>query len=285
MGVLSRSWEITKLTFSVMKKEKELFIFPVLSVIFSIAFFVAILFPTIILELISQQTITWEIIDYIWIFLTYLVLAFIATFFNVCVVYTAARAFGNQEARFGKTIKFALSKIHIIFFWSLLSATVGLIFKIIEGVAQKTKGVGKSIIIITSSLFKMAWGISTIFVIPGLVYHSLSPFAAIKKSVEVLRKTWGESLIRYLSVNLISFVFIFVGTILGVPIIITGFFVSFVVGILAAVVFIIYILSVILVFSVANQIFNTALYIYAESGAVPSPYSNELLRNAFKIRK
>jgi hypothetical protein len=67
------------------------------------------------------------IVQYAIIFLTYLGLAFIATFFNVCVVYTVKIRFEGGNATFMESLKFALSKIGLIFYWSLISATVGLV--------------------------------------------------------------------------------------------------------------------------------------------------------------
>ena len=282
MGIFSRSWEVTKLTFSIMKKEKELFIFPILSFIFSLLFIVSILFPSIIIFFIRGESVIWGGIEYLLVFLTYLGLVFIATFFNVCVVYTSANYFGKQEARFWKTIKFALSRIHVILLWSIVAATVGLILNILEEIARKTKGVGKIVILITTNLLGMAWAIVTIFVVPGLVYKNLGPFAAIKQSASVLRKTWGESLVKFFGMGIVSFLFIILGFVIGIPIL---FLVS-TLGIIWILIVIglgfIYMLSVVLIFSVANKIFDTALYVYAETGVVHGPYNKEIMKNAFK---
>jgi len=86
--VLSRSWEITKLNFDVMKKDKELLLFPLFASIFSILFLIAMLVPSIITSFIENGAgpEVYGIVQYTILFLTYLGLAFIATFFNVCVV-------------------------------------------------------------------------------------------------------------------------------------------------------------------------------------------------------
>lgn len=47
---------------------------------------------------------------------------------------------------------------------------------------------------------------------------------------------------------------------------------------------VLYFIIVMLVFSVANTVFNTALYVYADTGKIPEGYSQEILSIAFKRR-
>jgi len=287
MGAFARSWEITKLTFSIMKKEKELFLFPILSIIFSLLFVIAIFFPTIIVVLLRGDSVILGGLEYLLIFLTYFGIAFIATFFNVCVVYTAALAFSKKEAKFWTTIKFALSRIHIILLWSIIVASVGLILKIIEGIAERTKGIGRLILSITRELLSMAWSVATIFVIPGMVYHNLGPFAAIKKSVQVLKKTWGEKLILYVGMNLIAIIFILPAAAIAifmVYLLIVGS-INLLLALSIIAILFAYMISIGIFFSVAGNIFNTALYVYGESKVVVPPYRKDLLTSAFKPMK
>ena len=111
--VFARSWEITKLSFNVIKKDKELLLFPALAGLFSIMFLIAMLVPSIIISFIQEGMgpETYGIMEYIVLFITYLGLAFIATFFNVCVVYTTKIRFEGNNATFMESIRFAVSKI------------------------------------------------------------------------------------------------------------------------------------------------------------------------------
>lgn len=270
MGAFSRSWEITKLSFSVIKYDKELLAFPIISAIFSFAFIIAMIFPAIIAEGTTG-------LDYLVLFVVYLGLAFIATFFNVAVVYTAKTRFSGGNSKFVEALKFSLSKIHLIFFWALLSATVGLILKIIEDRAG-------SFAAIISRIIGFLWSVAIIFVVPSMVYDNKSPFAAIKQSIFVLKKTWGENIIKVIGLGFVQTLFFFAGIIffglLTFLMINTGFAVLIPI-ILAG----IYFVLLFLVFSVANQIFNTALYVYANTGNVPSGFNSEVLNNAVQLKK
>ena len=119
-NVFSRSWEITKISFRVISKDKELLIYPILASIFSLIFSIAILIPTIFIGWINNGipediSAAFGLIEYLIIFATYLGLALIATFFNVCVVYTVKTRFEGGNATLGSSFKFAFSKFHLIF--------------------------------------------------------------------------------------------------------------------------------------------------------------------------
>jgi len=197
---IGRSWEIAKLSFNVVKSDKEMLLFPLLAGIFSLLFIVAMVFPTIITGFLISG-LDESVVDlaiYAILFLVYLGLAAIATFFNVCVVYTTKKRFEGGDSKFFEAIGFAFSRLPVIIAWAIVSATVGIILNILSSQAEKMGAVGQIVMKIFVSLLGAAWGILTIFVVPSLVYENVGPFEAIKKSASVLKKTWGESLTRHL---------------------------------------------------------------------------------------
>ncbi len=287
-NVFSRSWEITKLSFGVIKEDKELLIYPILSSIFSILFSIAMAFPIVLTDILNNgiDNIAMEFKNYALIFLLYFGLAFIATFFNVCTVYTAKTRFEGGNATLGSSLKFGFSKIFTVFQWAFISATVGLLLYLLEEFAQNFKGAGKFLIGILRSIIATAWNIVTLFVVPALVYYDVGPGEAIRKSVDAIKKTWGESLVRHYGLGLIQF-FVTFGTIITFGIIsyllysafaVTGLLIGIGVGIVV-------VLIVILVFGIANNIFNTALFVYADTGRIPGGYTSDNMQNAFRVKK
>ncbi|MBI4146628.1 hypothetical protein HY489_04805 [Candidatus Woesearchaeota archaeon] len=285
MNAFSRSWELTKLTFGVMRHDKELLLFPLLSGIFSLAFLIALLFPTIIVEFAREVSPVLGAFQYLTLFLAYLGLAFIATFFNVCVVFTTKTRLEGGDATFFDSIRFAFSKLHLIFLWSLVSATVGLILRALDELAERSGRGGELILAILNSILGLLWSIVTIFVVPALVYHNLGPFDAIKKSVHVLKKTWGESLIRYYGLGFVQGVLLLLGVLLAVLLGFLAAMVSVYAVIAVVVLGVLYVLGLILVFSVANSVFNTALFMYADTGKVPHGFHKDVLQHAFQSKK
>jgi hypothetical protein len=276
---------ITKLTFGVINKDRELLWFALLAFIFSTLFSVAMIFPSVVPVLMqnefSQESL--QVFEYVMIFLTYFGLAFIATFFNVCVVYTTKIRFEGGNATFSESFKFAFSKLTLILQWSLLSATVGLLLRILHNLASSLGKIGEIVANILIGLLGMAWSIMTIFVVPVLVYEGLGPIDALKKSTEVIKRTWGESLIKAIGLGLVQ-LFLVILIILASGALtyllasaydVTGLIVGISIGLLL-------LLLTGLIFSVASTIFNTALYVYANNNLIASGFNEEVVKGAFK---
>ncbi|MBT3297343.1 hypothetical protein HN385_00305 [archaeon] len=286
-NTLKRSWEITKLTFSVMKEDKELIIYPVLAGFFSLLLILSLAIPTVIISLLENTGAPlFGVMEYFLMFVIYFGLAFIATFFNTCVVYTAKKRFNGENATPIETFKFAVSKIHLIAMWSILTATVGLLLMALENMARRAKGIGGILLHILRGILSVSWSIVTIFVVPAMVYNDLTPIDAIKKSIEVLKKTWGESLVRYLGLGTIQTLVLLAGLI-PLLLITVGSFMSgmFILAGIMVLIVIIYLAIVSIIFSLANSIFNTALFEYASTGKIPKQYNKDIMEHAFKHEK
>lgn len=288
MNAFSRSWMITKLTFAVINKDRELLWFALLSFVFSAVYAVAMIFPSVFTTLMENDFSkdSLKVFEYVMVFLTYFGLAFIATFFNVCVVYTTKTRFEGGNATFSESLSFAMTRIPVIIQWSLVSATVGLILRILHELASSLGKIGQIVANILIGLLGMAWSIITIFIVPVLVYENVGPLAAIKKSTAVIKKTWGESLIKTIGLGLIQF-FTFVVIILLCGALtfalmnvldITGLFIG--IGLAAFL-----LLFTGLIFTVASTIFNTALYVYANNNIVAPGFQEDVVKNAFKNKK
>ena len=285
MNILSRSWNITKPTFSVIWQDKEMLLFPFFATIASMLYVAAILVPSGVLQVLGDSDAagaSWGGLEYTILFFAYIGLAFIATFFNVCGVYTTKTRFEGGDATFLDSIRFGMSKIGIIFQWSLLAATIGLALAMLERLAERLGGVGGIIVKIIRSVLGMVWSVVTLFVVPVLVYENASPTQAVRRSKDILKKTWGESLARAFGLGIIQFLCILavIGITLGLLTLAPkglGTFLVVALGGLSS-------LCIILVFNVANTVFNTALYVYASTGEEPAAFDAEILVSAFKTK-
>ncbi|MEM6996549.1 MAG: DUF6159 family protein, partial [Myxococcota bacterium] len=204
MNAFSRSWQLTKLSFGVIWKDKELLLFPLIGLILSIAFLAAVLYPTVIVHWSDDGSLEWDFLQVAVTFVTYLGLAFIGTFSNMCVVYTAKKRFEGGDATFGESIGFTMKRIHLVLGWATVSATVGLLFRALDHAAERAGAVGQLVIGILHSILGMAWSAITLFVVPAMVYKGLTPIPAIKDSIRVLKENWGEALIRSFGFGLVQ---------------------------------------------------------------------------------
>ena len=101
---------------------------------------------------------------------------------------------------------------------------------------------------------------------------------AIRRSVDMFKRTWGENLAAQVGLGLVGFVAVLPGIIVGGLLAATGVTAIVVVGVVAAVV---WIAGVIVVMSALTAIFQAALYMYARDGQVPDGFDSESLANVF----
>jgi len=69
----------------------------------------------------------------------------------------------------------------------LFAGTVSAIVKIVQ---DNPGSLGR----IIKGLIGVAWSIATFFVIPVIAYGNLGPIGAFKRSVQLMKEKWGESL-------------------------------------------------------------------------------------------
>ncbi|MBL4687381.1 MAG: hypothetical protein JKY37_22485, partial [Nannocystaceae bacterium] len=190
MNAFSRSWELTKVSFGVIGKDKELLLFPLIALGLSIVFLLGALYPTVFIHMADDGSPEMGFLQISALFVTYLGLAFIGTFSNMCIVYTAKKRFEGGDATFGESISFTMKRLHLVLAWATMSATVGLILRGLDEAAERAGAVGSILISILRSVLGMAWGAITLFVIPSMVYKGTTPIPAIKDSIRVLKESW-----------------------------------------------------------------------------------------------
>lgn len=247
----TNGWTITLHSFKVLKANKELIIFPILSGI-SLLFILGS-FATVVLAGAGWDTENIYIDDsrgmvtYLMVFLYYLVNYFIVVFFNTALVHCTRLYFRGEEVTIKKGLQFSLSRIGTIAAWAVFAATVGTILKVLQ---ENLGWIGK----IITGLIGIVWSIATFFVVPVLAYENVGPFGAFKRSAQLMRAKWGESLGATFSFGLIQFI--------ASIIIIAGAFMigSFVHPIAGIVIGVLGILAVATVMSASQTIFISAVY-------------------------
>src|SRR5262249_34891755 len=123
---------------------------------------------------------------------------FVVIFCNAALVHCALMNFNGEQATVGDGFRAASARLPQILAWAAVSATVGLLLKAVENANEK---VGRFI----SSILGAVWTIMTVFVVPVLVVEKLGPFAAIQRSIALLKKSWGEGLAGRIGLGLALF--------------------------------------------------------------------------------
>jgi hypothetical protein len=151
--------------------------------------------------------------------------------------------------------------------WAALSATVGVVLNVLKGSTDKKgNGVGN----IISSILGAAWNVVTFLVVPILAAEGLGPIEALKRSWELLKRSWGEQISGTISIGLVFGLIGFLGSVVlvGLGVGLSIALDTFIPGILFGVILIGYIMLISLLSSTLNGIFTAAVYAYAAEGQV-----------------
>lgn len=274
MGKITRTWSLMSECWLVLKQEKSLLVFPLISGICCLLLLASFAIPL-------YATGAWappshdassqhQIIYYGTLLVFYFCNYFIVVFFNAAIVASVAIRMGGGNPTVGDGLRAAAARLPVIAGWALVSATVGLILRIIEDRSDK---IGQ----LVAGLLGMAWTVVSFLVVPILVVENKGPIAALRESTALLKKTWGEQLVGNFSFGMIFFL-------LGIPafaLIFLGIFTGSAVALVACIgLAVVYLIVLALVQSALQAIFQTALYLYARNGQVPYGFRPEVLDGA-----
>jgi hypothetical protein len=262
---IGRSIELFKTSWGILMADKKLLVFPLLSGIISLIVLATFIIPLVI------GGIFGNLVFYIALFAFYLVSYFVVIFFNTALVSCVNARLHGKEMSVGEGLKTAMNHFISILAWALVSATVGIILQILR---EEGGYIGK----IAASLVGGAWGLVTFFVVPILVLEDKGVFDAIKESTNLIKKTWGETIIGSGSIMLVFVVIGIIGLLATLATLLLG---SMTVFGIALVLFIGFVIVLAVVAAAMQGIFVTALYTYARTGTVPSAFRNDLIQNAF----
>jgi hypothetical protein len=271
MGRISRTLELAGSSWRVLKADKELLLLPVMSLIATVAVAFSFLWPIVssCTDTIGAQA-TCELAgtDYVILGLTYVSLAFLTIFFNAALVHAANERMEGGDPTVGSAIRGAIGRIHRIFPWALVSATVSIILRSLE---ERAGTLGRIVI----GLAGVAWSLVTFLVIPVLVIEDVGVVDAVKRSGSMFKRTWGENVAAQIGFGLLGFL----AALPALLVIWLGFTAGGSAAVAAIAVGVGWIILSALVVTALSGIFQTALYRYA--AGVPTGAFDGDLTSAF----
>ena len=275
----NRSWELVKASWAVLRQDKELLIFPIVSFLGSIVVLITFAIPMIAAgvfdSMASRGSDDIGFFGLVVGFLFYLVMYTVVIFSNTALVGAAMIRLDGGNPTLADGFRIARERLGIIVAYAAISATVGMILR---AISERGGLIGQ----IASSILGFAWSVVTFLVIPVLVMEKVGPVDAIKRSGALLKQTWGEQLAANFGMGAVFGLATFAIVILGMVLIFA--FAAIDAGVLVAISVIAMILAIIalsLVGSALGGIYQAALYRYATSGTVDSHFSPETIQGAF----
>lgn len=276
---MANGWALAKESSAVLKQEKSLVLFPLLSGIACLLVLASFIVPVFMMGQnaggFDKLADEWgeSPLIYVGVFLFYFVNYFVIVFFNSALVACAVVRFRGGDPTLGTGISAAMKRIPQITGWALVSATVGMLLKALEN--QERIGA------IVSAILGTVWTIGTYFVVPVLVVEGLGPVEAVKRSMSVMKNTWGEAMTANFGIGL----FTFLSSLPGIGLIFFGARLVAAdtqpLGGILIVCGLIALLAVSLISSAVKSILLAGLYLYAADGEVPQQFNRTTFQNAF----
>ena len=254
-----------KTSLGILRKDKEIMIFPVLSfiacIIILLSFFAGFWF---------LGSDSFESMQWVWIivgFLLYFVLFFVVIFFNTAIIACANIRLNGGDPTVSDGLRIASQHLGRILIWALISATIGMI---LQAIRQRGGWVGR----LVAGVFGLAWTYVTFFIIPVLIYEKKGVASSIRRSASLFKQTWGETIIGSFGFGVIFFLL----ALLGILPIFLGYVLGGTTGVIVGIVIAFFYWAFLgVVASATNGIYVAALYQFATKKQLPSEFDSSLI--------
>lgn len=283
-GKFSRSWALMKASAQVLRSDKSLLLFPLLSGICTLLVAASFLVPVGLMAFDANAagedfTEHMSVGAYLLMFSFYLVQYFVIIFFQSALTGVALMHLRGEPTSVRAGFAQAWSKLPQILGYALIAATVGLILRMIQ---ERLGLIGRVVI----AFIGLAWTVATFLVVPVLVSKDVGPIDAVKHSVELLKRSWGENLIGQGGIGLVF------GVLMVLAVIVAAVLIGGAIALQSAAALVLAVVTVVLGFILLaliqaslQGIYAAALYRYAEGGEVSVGFDQGLLEQAFAPKK
>lgn len=279
MSKFGNSWAMMKASARVLRLDKELLVFPLLSGIAAVLVSATFIVPFALIGsgfgALEGAFEDGSYLGYVVGFLYYLALYTVVFFFNTALVGAAMIRLDGGDPTVRDGLDIAFGKVGVILEYAAIAATVGMILRMIE---ERVGALGRFVV----GLLGITWTLASYLTVPVLVTRDVGAVEAVKESARVLKDTWGEQVIANAGLGLASFVLFALMTVTAIPLfmlassinqaLIVPLIVSLAGGYLV----------LILVTSALNGIYSAALYRYATTGEAGEHFDAQRMREAFR---
>ena len=280
MSRFSNSIELVKECVTVMRSDKELSIFPVISFLGVLLVSAAFAIPMYLGGLLDrlQAASGPAATDYVILFFYYLVMYFVIVFCGSALIGAAMVRLRGGDPTLGDGFRAAGGHLGAILGYSAISATVGLVLGLLSSRGGTAGRVG-------SAVAQTGWSILTFLAMPILVMEGVGPIEAIRRSGKLLKKTWGEQLIGSGGIGLVFGLLMFAIILLGVAFGVVAAKAESVTVLVAVIAIVLLALAAVgLISATLTGIYRAALYSFAATGEVGPFFKADVIKKAFSAK-
>ena len=193
------SWNLVKASWAVLRADKELLIFPIISLVAVSLVTLTFLVPSFFVVRFQRRHrnhSAWSNPLFLVFLLAFYLAQYTVIFFcNTALVGAAMIRLDGGDPSVSDGFRIASERIGKIVAYAFISATVGMFFRWLS-----EKGfLGR----IVAGLIGVTWNIATYLVVPVLVVEDVGPIEAIKRSAALLRQSWGEQIAGHVGISVV----------------------------------------------------------------------------------
>jgi hypothetical protein len=279
---ISRSWSLAGQCWDVLKEDPKLLIFPLLSSIALLILLGSFALPVFALYHGLQPAVadgtahTSRLLFYITTYAFYVISYTVMMFFNSALISVALKRLDGESASVSDGFQAALGNLPAIVGYALIAATVGTLLRAIE---ERVGLVGRIVVAIIGA----GWTLATAMTLPVLIEENVGPVEAISRSLDLLKRNWGENLIGNggISIGLavIAIPVVIVSALIMLAAVATQAPASMILG---GLFFALTIITLGLVSTTLHTIYTAALYRFATGSKENAGIDGDLLEAAYR---
>ncbi|OOG49545.1 DUF6159 family protein [Rhodanobacter sp. C01] len=283
-GKFARSWALMKASATVLRSDKSLLVFPMLSGLCTLLVAASFLIPVAVMAIGGEHVgqdfhQRMSLGAYLLMFAFYLVQYFVIIFFQTALTGVALMHLRGEPTSVAAGFALARARLPHIFGYALIAATVGLVLRMVQ---ERLGLIGRLVI----GFLGLAWTVATFLVVPILASQDVGPVDAVKRSVELLKRSWGENLIGNGGIGVVFSLLMLLAALVAAVLIGGAVASQSIVAIVFAVVVVVLGFILLgLVQSSLHGIYAAALYRYVESGEASVGFDPALLEQAFRSKQ
>jgi hypothetical protein len=267
----ARSWELAKASAAVLRSDKELMLFPLVSAAATLLVLATFAIPTFAWRMFENG---FGVFGMLWAFLFYFCQYSVIIFCNCALVGAAMIRLDGGDPTLADGFNAAKERIVSILGYAAIAATVGVLL-------QALRKDDSLVVRLIGSGLGTAWTLATFLVVPVLVSDRIGPVDALKQSAFLLKRTWGENLIGNVGMSLVFGLIGFGIVLVGAAVVFGAAQLSAALAIAIGVVFVVGLLLLGVVQAAIGGIYSAALYRYVTDGVAPTAFRGMQLEQAF----
>lgn len=283
-GKFARSWALLQASAEVLRSDKSLLLFPLMSGICTLIVAATFLTPVGFEYLNDERIRSYGVAHhvaashYVFLFLFYLAQYAIIIFFNTALASVATARLRGDEASVSEGLAAARSRLGSILGYAVIAATVGTLLRIVQ---ERAGWLGRIVV----GMLGVAWTVATFLVVPVLANEDVGPLEAVQRSVDMLKRSWGENLIGNAGIGF-AFGFIMLAAMLVVVLLVMAAATAHSIALMVAVFALAFIGFALLgmIQSSLQVVYAVALYRYLDEGEAGGGFDQGMLENAFRSR-